>query len=189
MTENFVSPTFDPSDNTWYTDDGTGHGYEAKSLAELQRKLPDVLIENYYPKGYGLTVPPRAPHVAKIVSHHNKPRFKPEIEKELAKPLSIPRFLGNREPEPESALDDEPFTPLIRTTRTRSPSIFGRVDWNDSRNIDKLRSLVNAGLTSTKIGYRFDCSRNAIIGICNRKGFHLKGKGTSGKRHLTPGGN
>ena len=183
MTEIFISPTFDPSDNTWYTDDGI----EAKSLAELQAMMPDVKIIAYYPEGYGNVVHPRAPHVVKSVSQHAKPRFKPEIEEELSKPVELPRFLLSRkEPSEDEPEPPEPDYKPVVLKRTRAPSQFNRVDWHDSRNVDLLRQLVTAKLKSPEIAKRFKCTRNAIIGACHRLGFQLQGKGIKNSKR-TPG--
>jgi hypothetical protein len=43
-----VEPAYSPEDNVWFLEDGT----TARSLSELQRKLPHAVIEGYYPKGY-----------------------------------------------------------------------------------------------------------------------------------------
>jgi hypothetical protein len=178
MTGNLISPTFDPSDNVWFTDDGL----EAKSLAELQRKLPDAQIVAYYPGGYGNVIQPRAPHIVKAVSSWVRPTYKPEIEKELAAPVEIPRFLPNREEPEEDTLRPVQNIPAVQRAappekirKTRQASNFERVDWNDPNLIERLKALVKSGLSSTQIGARFNCSRNAIIGICHRRGFDLKG--------------
>ena len=43
-----VHPAFDPSDGTWFLDDGT----EAKSISELLAKLPEgYVIKDYYQRG------------------------------------------------------------------------------------------------------------------------------------------
>lgn len=180
MIENLISPTFDPSDNTWFTDDGV----EAKSLAELQRKLPDAKIADYYPNGYGLVIPPRPPHVAKIINwRERKLRFKPEIEKELQRPIKITSHAIAEETSAELVEQVAPFigrpaASILNPAKARAPrslSKFAAVNWKSQVILDKLKALVEAGLTSDEIGRVFDCSRNAVIGICHRKGFQLKG--------------
>lgn len=171
---NEISPTFDPSDNTWFTDDGTGHGYEAKSLAELQLLLPDVIIKDYYPKGYSNVIPPRPPHVTKIVDGRSKLRYKPEIDKALAEErIHIPSFLPIRE---EEVPLPEPTPDYAAPKRTRVRSLNPLINWKDEDNVRKLKGLVEQGFTGEEIGRVFQCSRNAIIGACHRKGFQLKGR-------------
>lgn len=61
----YIQPTFMLDTRLWETDDGI----TAKSLRELQRKLPDSKhrIKDYYPAGFGAQVKPRtSPNVAKV---------------------------------------------------------------------------------------------------------------------------
>ena len=47
-----IVPAFDPVSERWYVDEPKGMRVAARSLAELQFKLPpDAVIEGYYPDG------------------------------------------------------------------------------------------------------------------------------------------
>ncbi len=49
------------------------------------------------------------------------------------------------------------------------------VNWKDDKNINKLKELVERGLSAGHIGDIFGCTKNAIIGKCSRLGFMLAG--------------
>lgn len=49
-----------------------------------------------------------------------------------------------------------------------SKSQFDNVDWEDERNLAKLRALWNEGLSTAEIGRRMNASKNAIVGKAHR---------------------
>jgi hypothetical protein len=50
--------------------------------------------------------------------------------------------------------------------------------------VDKIRALATRGLSASQIGYEVNKSRNAIIGLCHRRGIALTGQ-NSGSRKRT----
>jgi len=166
MTEIEINPTFDPSDCIWFTDDGV----EAKSLAELQRKLQQMLPEGdtikivgYMPNGYGPVIRPRtSPQVAKV---------------SLTPAWATPRVYKRAEQEEaeEPAAQQEPRVPGSPRVSPQ-PSKFERIDWSLQSNRDKLKDLVEKCYTSGQIARKFGCTPGAIIGACNRLKYRLQGQ-------------
>lgn len=153
-----VTPAFDPSDNLWYLDDGTSCGLTARSLASLQNKLgPDVVIESYYPNGYGNVIRPReTPNVVKLsLDEVKRDRVRAKVGE------------NNREHKPRGYRQE-----TVRTVK--SAPIFEKINWKIEENREKVRKLVEEGLTSKAIGELLNCSRNVIIGVCTRYGFRLR---------------
>lgn len=148
MTE--ITPTFDPSDCTWFTDDGI----EAKSLAELQAMLPDVRITGYMPDGYGPVI---------------RPRISPNVAKVSLTPAWTTRVIKRTSEEERSD-----GSPKVRAVPV--PSKFEQIDWSDPERRLKLAELVARGLPSSQIAGEFNCTPGAIIGACNRLGYKLQGR-------------
>jgi hypothetical protein len=187
-----VHPTYDPVDRVWFTDSGL----TAKSLAELQRWLPGAKIQDYYPEGYGNVIHPRPPEIAKIKLHEAlRVDRQPPTRSRWPAPdnASEEVVLGEVVEQPEKpvpAVDVQApkprvFKPLQLTNRRhRQPSQFAKIDWKDPAYDNMLRRLVEEGLTSTQIGDRMACSRNAIIGAAARAGYPLKHKGGYFRREV-----
>ena len=203
MTE-IRTPAFDPTDKTWFIEED--HGTTAKSIAELQRKLPGVKLAGYNPEGYGLIVRPRPREIVKITLNQARgegkvpPKLKelqtlkppealpePEIKEEIVElPVFIPA-VKRQVPEPEIERVPEPTPkpnrPRVVKKKVKLPrslpqaSQVPRTDWTAINTKNKLLALVESGLTSGQIAIEFGCTRNAVIGACGRFGFQLKGKG------------
>jgi hypothetical protein len=166
-----VHPAYDPLDKVWFTEDGV----TAKSLALLQKKLSGIKIEGYYPNSYGNVVHPRPPQVVKIkLTEALKMRTPPLVEpvkqpeptKEKVKPTGATV-------ESEKVVEyQQPQQP--RPRQKRQPSEFPPVDWQLLPNQERLKQLVDEGLSSKQIGDLWPVSRNAIIGACARLGYELK---------------
>jgi hypothetical protein len=189
-----VHPTYDPNDRLWFTDDGV----TAKSLSSLQRKLPGVVIEDYYPNGYGNIIKPRPPEVVKatlkqVLGGSNPVRRRWPLSASVSdtgtettvttqQPAEVPPIEVPVVPEasPEvtvtqpKLVEPPPRPYRERVVRTRKPSGLPNVDWKIRSNRELLKGLVEAGLTSQQIGNKMGCTRNAIIGACARLGYGLK---------------
>lgn len=167
---NIVKPAYDPIDNLWYLDDGTPYGVTARSLASLQRKLgPDVVIEAYHPQGYGNTIKPRqTPDVVKVSLadiEAAKVRARTAERNREYKPV-------NSRPAKRERVYSQEAEKLV------DAPAYTKYKWeHDEEARNKVKSLVEQGLTSEAIRLQMNCSRNAIIGVCNRYGFQLKNLG------------
>jgi hypothetical protein len=189
-----VHPAYDPNARIWFTDDGV----VAKSLAELTRKLPGVKIEGYCPNGYGSIVRPRAPEVAKITLNEALKMRTPVLRQPVQTVKEIPKEIRQKPAAAEEKVESlsvkvvavkEDVAPKKRVLRPRRPSLFPDVDWQLPANQERLRGLVEKGLSSKQIGERWPVSRNAIIGACARLGYTLKQKrGTESKPKSSWGG-
>lgn len=152
-----ISPTFDPSDNTWFTEEG----HEAKSLAELQEMLPDVVIECYYPSGYGNVIKPRNPEITAKAQEAAAEIFSEPVVDGVVVGASFRDVKSNS-------------TSSYTEKRRREAGLFPRINWTNEGVKNKLKSLVEKGWTSSRISIEMKCSQNAVIGACNRFGFQLQ---------------
>jgi hypothetical protein len=190
--EVFVHPTFDPTDNTWFTDDGV----TAKSLAALQRKLPPgVVIQDYYPGGYGNIVQPRlSAAVAKVTLKQVLGVSPPTVRERWLPPAKAEErtttesrppgvlevlTLGDVKFQPKPSQPAKP--PQQAIVRKRMPSGLPRIDWTILSNQETLKGLVEEGLTAKVIGARMDTTGNSIIGACARLGFQLRHRNGQGR--------
>lgn len=194
-----VRPTYSPIDGLWFTDDGV----IAESLRELQAKLPDVVIEDYYPNGYGNIVKPKlriveAPWNQPLVLPkklrpvtteqldnlqfkrvlHKRPEPKPEPKpepdlSEVSEPDSEPEF-DFKAPEPEVVTVEEKFPYLAPVVKFRKVTPHAVHAWPEEL-VKKLRRLAKRGLSASEIAEKMgDFTRNAIIGKCHRSKIALK---------------
>jgi hypothetical protein len=176
----YVHPAYDPVDRIWYTNDGV----TAESLAVLQGKLPEgAIILDYYPDGYGYTTRPRPPEVSKAPQDQRLRRtryksWREAYEATWSPPDEIPSSLPEPPaPLPQAVVEEPsppPRQPIVRARKLRGPTLTPNVNWKLPDNRVKLEALVREGLSSKAISQQFDCSRNAIIGICSRLGYRLK---------------
>lgn len=124
-----VHPAFDTEARVWFTDDGV----EAKSLAELQRKLPRTKIAGYYPNGFGLkvqvkTIPPKpvvlTPLVTPLVEKRVQRVQQPQLPLESRTPSGGARLRYRGQQEPTTWAEDEPIKelPPVRFT-ARKPVV------------------------------------------------------------------
>lgn len=110
-----VHPAYDTEARVWFTDEGL----TAKTLAELQRKLPKAQIVGYYPNGYGTPVktqiktPLTVPLVPPLVMRQLVP-----VQKQGVQPRIRPRTPPSLFEEP--TFQDEPlkeFPPVPFTAK------------------------------------------------------------------------
>lgn len=201
MIERFrkIHPVYSPQDRLWYSDDG--YDTSAKSLHELQGKLPGTKIVGYCPNGY----------VIERVKH----KFPPEMTRALtaygrSTPLSLPQH-RHRSPAlepgqirfvaPESGLEDEvtavddtdidankpvpelgvaEFRPITKLRQLRHPI----VDW--SRWPEQMLRNKLATTSVIELADQIHCTRNALIGRLHRLEIVISEVRGTQKQRLSP---
>ena len=154
---------FDTEAKVWVTEEGI----EAKTLAELQLKLPGWTIKDYYPNGYvairegflreSLTVFGTA-RSAMRTNHNGRSR-------------AVSRRITAQEAQRKlEAVIEADATPLKDIKPARS-----RMDWKDAALRAKLAELVEEGLFAREIAAQIGAnSRHSVISACHRYGLKLK---------------
>lgn len=180
-----VHPEFDIESSVWFT----ASGVVARSLRELQQKLPKATIVGYYPQGYGTVAhEPRKPGetsrsslrtgygtLSLSVSTYRKPAPEraplpvvSQEEKRLLRQKREYEKLNNIEPKPERAPRSLP--------RAEAPK-YGSRRWTAELD-QELRKYVALGWYADRIAVKLGqgFTKNAVIGRCHRKGLQLNHK-------------
>lgn len=195
-TPRVVHPSYCVAEKLWYTDEGI----TAKSLQILQLKLPDAIIKDYYPEGYGLAT---APKPKRVILDPTAGTVKPlgtiressvkiaeaALERQLVVEPKIDRLARDLVQAAETEQGDlfsEPLdVPLFlpepvefkkivpRRNYTRTVSKSNVINWTIPENVQTLRSLMATGMRVVTVAERMGCTKNAIIGACHRNGIQI----------------
>lgn len=150
-----VDPTFFTDTMSWEWE-----GHSAKSLSELQEKLPDCRIKEYYPEGY-TAVRDSTRHstsskmvLTKVYRNYSKPKTENTVQ---------------------------PLPPVAQTIRKAIPQ-------ERSKEIDKIRAEIfqeweKTGKTRLQLAAQFGIGRSAMSGIIWREQRRRKGLKSTGGKH------
>jgi hypothetical protein len=190
-----VHPGYSPDEGLWFTEDDV----TARSLRELQAKLPDVLIEGYYPEGYT----PARPARKRLPAEMLRPRVAVDHGSWYTRPaprastsMALPEREAGYAVEPEfefeaptisAAVEFKPIRMKRKYSRIgpeRQPGSFPKVDWTVWEK--PLRDKLAAGVSVIEIAATINCSRNAVIGRAHRLGLSISEERGTAKRKTTP---
>ena len=195
-------PVFDPTDNLWFVEDGTTAPTLRELQAKLPGAIFEGYYPDGYSFQWSKAdFPEGSTRTAYRNTQSDWARalaYTPPKPEPLPAPVSEPDAISADVPELPPT-DVSPFKPknvmrsglaklkkervykrdgsIARTLYPsgfeRAPSKFPPVKWADWE--EKVRGWVKEGLNSTEIGAKINCSRNAVIGYCHRKGLQLRG--------------
>jgi GcrA cell cycle regulator len=146
-----VHPLFDINAGVWATENGV----TARTLAELQHKLPGATIEGYYPNGYEVQ---REGFLQEAVTDNGFARA---------------ALRTNHNGYSKAASRQITVRQVSRKLKS-APTLAPAVNWKDEKIKAKLKRLVAAGQFASQIAVQLGTTKNAVVSACNRFGFQLK---------------
>ena len=186
-----VHPEFDIESAVWFTESGI----VARSLRELQQKLPKATIVGYYPQGYGIVQhEPRKPGETSrstlrtgygslnlsVASYRVPTKAKPVKEFE---PAPLPKLsqedarLERHKREYEKLNNIQPKPGRAPKSVSVSDAAKRKSGWTPEMD-EALRKYVALGWYADQIAVTIGLglTKNAVIGRCHRKGLQLEHK-------------